>query len=267
MNFKDYIFLKERAYTEGLTPDVEDYINKKFEDIESKLTALTSDGNRYNVIPSGDGLLDIIDIDKQTVEGKLSYQGELISSPVVHDNKVSFAIQKSSGDNKREVLGVIYELPTGNNVGTFRVEEPSDKEYQKLMGIKEPGDSEEIEDVESNLNSTLDDLETKLSTAKKERDDALKALDDKLGVRDAGQDNKISDLETSLKQYAKDVSAKDIEAAQAERDKDLDDRRQREKDLDDLEGRKVLEPESPESVFDKEDDERPIRPLSLRPKT
>ena len=207
MNFKDYIFLKERAYTEGLTPDVEDYINKKFEDIESKLTALTSDGNRYNVIPSGDGLLDIIDIDKQTVEGKLSYQGELISSPVVHDNKVSFAIQKSAGDNKREVLGVIYELPTGNNVGTFRVEEPSDKEYQKLMGIKEPTEPEEEPEEQEGPEET----------------DPIKSSEDEeeQTARDAAQDAKLADLEKDVKQYSKDVSARDIEAAQAQRDRDL----------------------------------------------
>ena len=82
-------------------------------------------------------MLDVIDIDTQTVAGKLSYEGELISSPIVHGDKVSFAIQKRTSGRigKRSVLGVIYELPTGNNLGTFRVEQDDPTAvYQRLMG-------------------------------------------------------------------------------------------------------------------------------------
>ena len=211
MNFKDYIFLKERAYTDGLTPEIEDYINSRFEDIQAKLTALTSDGNRYNVIPAGDGLLDIIDIDKQTVQGKLSYQGKLISSPVVHDNKVSFAIQKDIGDNKREVLGVIYELPAGNNVGTFRVEEPSDRKYQTLMGIEQEEPEEEPEEDE-----TVDTKDTTEETPDETPDEPPAEEEDPV---DKEQDEEIIQLKREIEKInAKEKENKRVEAERKEKE-------------------------------------------------
>lgn len=146
MNFKDYHFITEQANAGGLTSDIKNYIDDKFKDIETRLVELGAD-SLYNVLPAGNGVLDIIDIDKQLVAGKLSYPGELISAPVVHGNKVSFGIQERRGDDKRQVLGVIYELPTGNNLGTFRVEQDDpDNVYKTIMGSESEWERHEPED-------------------------------------------------------------------------------------------------------------------------
>ena len=86
VKFTEYYFLKEEAQVGGLTPDIELYIDSKFEEIEARLQEFSA-GSKYNVLPAGDGLLDIIDIDKKSVIGKISYQGSLISARVVVHRK------------------------------------------------------------------------------------------------------------------------------------------------------------------------------------
>lgn len=207
MKFSDYTFLKEEVESGGLTDNVKAYIDSKFEAIEQRISDIGG-GSRYNVIPAGEGLLDIIDIDKQTVAGKLSFQGDLISSPIVHGNKVSFGIQKTSGENKTEVLGVIYELPSGTNIGNFRVEQSDpDTNYQTVMGVSETEVEQPIDDVES-----IDDVED--DTTDVETTDGVEDASDvepqitpnQLDDLKADISTDISDIKTSLSDREQEIA-------------------------------------------------------------
>ena len=213
MKFKDYHFLKEQSESNGLTDGIRSYIDSKFSEIESKLQEMSP--GKYNVIPSGNGLLDVIDIDSRSVAGKLSYQGELISAPVVHGDRVSFGIQKGLTEDTMEVLGVIYELPSGINVGNFRVEqEHPGAKYQKTMGTEEVEEEHvDADDEKDDKEQTADDVETKDHP---ELPDISKTTDT---TKDDERDEEIEQLK-------RDIAADKAERAEEERERE---RKEREK--------------------------------------
>lgn len=217
MNFKEYTFLKEQSETHGLSKEIEEYIDSKLSNIEGRLQEIDKFG-KYNVIPSGDGLLDIINIETHAVDGKLSYDGALISSPVVHGNKVSFAVQK--GDelkDRHEVLGLIYELPTGQNVGSFRVEqEDPGKKYRTVIGTEEdkpePDFSDELDQQDKATDEEEDQLGTLQQSVKDLEQSNIKSIE-------AGpeRDKELSDLRREVelqKQAEKDRKEKEIKAVE-----------------------------------------------------
>ena len=209
MKFNEYTFLKEEIDKGGLTDNVKSYIDSKFDAIEERIADLGG-GSRYNVIPAGEGLLDVIDIDKQTVAGKLSFQGELISSPIVHGNKVSFAIQKTLGEDKLEVLGVIYELPSGTNIGNFRVEQSDpDVKYQTIMGVDEIDEPAFPDPV---------DTETDDEDDQDKPDDTIE-LDDPVDQTDQVPQvspNELDDIRTNISS-----DLEDIRTQMSDRDKEI----------------------------------------------
>jgi hypothetical protein len=76
----------------------------------------------YVVVPGHDAAewgetLIIADVEKGTVVGRISARGRLISHPVVHGDKCSFAVQQQDGS----ALGTTHDLPSGSLSTTFRI--------------------------------------------------------------------------------------------------------------------------------------------------
>lgn len=216
MNFKEYTFLKEQSETHGLSKEIEQYIDNKLSNIEGRLQEIDKFG-KYNVIPSGDGLLDIINIETHAVDAKLSYEGEIIAQPVVHGDKVSFAIQKG-GDNldQHEVVGLIYSLPDGQNIGTFRVEqEDPGKKYRTVIGTEqqaEPDFSDELDQQDKATDEEDDQLGTLQQSVKDLEQSNIKS---KEAAPD--KDQELSDLRREVelqKQAEKDRKERELKAAE-----------------------------------------------------
>jgi hypothetical protein len=76
----------------------------------------------YVVVPGHDAAewgetLIIADVERGTVVGRISARGRLISHPVVHGDKCSFAVQQQDGS----ALGTTHQLPSGSLATTFRI--------------------------------------------------------------------------------------------------------------------------------------------------
>lgn len=220
MTFKDYKFITEEANNGGLTPAVKKYIDDKFTDIETKLQDAGSGGS-YNVLPSSDGLLDIIDIDKQVVAGKLSYPGELISAPIVHGNKVSFGVQERRGEGKHQVYGAIYELPGGNNIGTFRVEQDDpDSVYRKIMGTQSLEDEEPVTDFDSDT-SQNDDTDDNHDDTDSSTDDVYDDEVQDLNDLDYQRQKELEDLRSDVEQIKQREKQLELQARKSNEDKEV----------------------------------------------
>jgi len=203
VNFKEYTFLKEQSEAHGLTKEIEEYIDNKLSNIEGRLKEIDKFG-KYNVIPAGKGLLDVVNIDTHAIEAKLSYEGEIISSLVVHGDKVSFAVQKGGDiEDQHEVIGLIYEIPSGQNIGNFNVpqEDPGEK-YRTTVGTitqEEPDFSDELDMQDKS------DEEEELSDVRPDGEDDEQRHKDEM--EKMARDQELEDLRKEVERQKKEVQA------------------------------------------------------------
>ena len=159
------MFLKEQSEENGLSDDIRDYIDNKFKALESQISSLGVSGSKYNVIPAGKGLLQVIDIEKLAVVGNISYEGDIIGTPVVHGDELSIGLQKSRAGETNEVSGVIYSLPEGKITGQFRVEQREDQTFQSILGDEERLPKNEFDQYKQLADNKSEELENSLQTA------------------------------------------------------------------------------------------------------
>ena len=171
MNFTQYYKLGEDAKEDLGESDLlsidqlKAYVDDKFSSIESAL-GTEKETIHFNVVPAtGKGQLSVIDVNREAVVGSINVGGRLISSPVVNNDQVSFAIQTAD-----KVEGVVYDLRSMAKVGQFPVGDvETGHEYREVMGRTDdidddllgidPEDAAEFKGDIEGLDSRVDSIE------------------------------------------------------------------------------------------------------------
>lgn len=210
MNFNEYQFLKEELDQNGLSEDVQTYIDNKFRDIEEKIALLsnTESNKMYTVVPAGEGLLKIVDLDTLANVANISYEGNLINNPMVAGDRVSFASQtvdEKTGEFK--ITGYINQIPKGNNLDMFTIQTGQEK-FKTALGVESEsgptvvGNEIDIDDLKNKYEeiatnqtvknneyeSNIEELKLQLKNAK------LRADDEEPSERDINIDRDIQNL-------------------------------------------------------------------------
>ena len=215
MKFTEYTLLKEQSEQNGLSDEVRAYIDDQFKAIESRLSDI-SGSTKYNVLPAGEGLLQIIDIEKLAVAGQISFEGTMIGTPVVHGDKLSVGIQKESVGGGAEVLGLVFSLPGGENVGEFKVEQREDIKFKSTLGIDTSVKKEELDEQEIQFDEKIKTINDKIDALSDEimqkvTQDVSTPLTTKFKEKETDVDQKFEKLKSDLAQSSAE-RVSDLEA-------------------------------------------------------
>lgn len=207
MNFTEYQFLKEEVEQNGLTDSVRDYIDNKFREIEEKITVLTktSDGTKsYTVVPAGEGLLKVIDLDTLANVTNIGYVGELITNPTVHGDRVSFAAQTMNEDTgEYSVTGYINHVETGNNINTFSIQKDQKTRFRAAVGAIDET-KETLKDTDT-VDDTSKEIDSELKRVRDEHEDEQERKEEKRQNRE--EQERQEEVDSLIRQLQADIES------------------------------------------------------------